>query len=238
MRKSLLFSVALGLIASTGTVAGEGSPAGRMRSLPLANVIQNVIKGRVTGAEGEISGATVGIVGGAASVFTDDNGNFSIKAPIGATLRFSYVGYQPRDIVVSSGTGNVVLQVEDNPLEEVVVVGYGTQRREHLTGAVSNVSMDRIVGDRPIPDLARGLQGTVPGLNIQVPSGEVGSDAIMKIRGQVGSPNGGSNPLILVDNVEIPSIQYVNPHDIESITVLKDAASSAIYGAKAAFGVI
>src|SRR5690606_12091175 len=238
MRKSLLFSVALGLIASTGTVAGEGSPAGRMRSLPLANVIQNVIKGRVTGAEGEISGATVSIVGGAASVFTDDNGNFSIKAPIGATLRFSYVGYQPRDIVVSSGTVNVVLQVEDNSLEEVVVVGYGQQRKAHLTGAVSSVDVEKAMGGRPISDAGRGLQGVVPGLSVVVPSGEVGSDPIMKIRGQVSSQYGGSNPLILVDNVEVPSIQMINPSDIESISVLKDAASASIYGAKAAFGVI
>ncbi|PRD50778.1 SusC/RagA family TonB-linked outer membrane protein [Sphingobacterium gobiense] len=238
MRKSLLFSVAFGLIATTGSIAREGSSAASVTSLLLDNVVQNIIKGRVTSADGAISGATVSIVGGTTSVSTDDNGNFSINAPIGATLRFSYVGYQSRDIAVSGSVVNVVLSVEDNPLEEVVVVGYGTQKRGHVTGAVTNVSMDRVVGDRPVPDLARGLQGTVPGLNIQVPSGEVGSDAIMKIRGQVGSPNGGSNPLILVDNVEIPSIQYVNPHDVESITVLKDAASSAIYGAKAAFGVI
>ncbi|MBD1431952.1 SusC/RagA family TonB-linked outer membrane protein [Sphingobacterium sp. DN00404] len=238
MRKSLLFSVALGLIASAGTVAGAASPTARAASLFLDNTVQNVIKGRVTGADGAIAGATVSVVEGATSVFTDDNGNFSINAPIGATLRFSYVGYQPRDIVVSSNTINVVLQVEDNPLEEVVVVGYGQQKKAHLTGAVSSVDVEKAMGGRPISDAGRGLQGVVPGLSVVVPSGEVGSDPIMKIRGQVGSPNGGSNPLILVDNVEVPSIQMINPSDIESISVLKDAASASIYGAKAAFGVI
>jgi len=86
--------------------------------------------------------------------------------------------------------------------------------------------------------VGRGLQGSTPGLNVVIPSGEVGSDPILKIRGQFGSMQGGSSPLILMDNVEIPSIQMINPDDIESISVLKDAASASIYGAKAAFGVI
>src|SRR5690606_21810283 len=125
-----------------------------------------------------------------------------------------------------------------NALDQVVVVGYGTQKKANLTGAVSSVNVEEAMGSRPIPDLGRGLQGVVPGLSVVVPSGEVGSSPIMKIRGHVASLRGTSDPLILVDNVEIPSIQYVNPNDIESITVLKDAASSAIYGSKAAFGVI
>ncbi len=122
-------------------------------------------------------------------------------------------------------------------LGEVVVVGYGTQRRANLTGAVSTVDT-KILEARPIADVGRGLQGSTPGLTVIVPSGEIGSDPIMKIRGQFGSMQGGSSPLILVDNVEIPSIQLLNPNDIESISMLKDAASSSIYGAKAAFGVI
>lgn len=96
----------------------------------------------------------------------------------------------------------------------------------------------KTLGSRPIPDFARGLQGTIPGLTIQVPSGEVGSNPVMKIRGQIASQQGSSNPLVLVDNVEVPNVQVVNPDDIESVTVLKDAASASIYGAKAAFGVI
>src|SRR5690625_6661286 len=96
----------------------------------------------------------------------------------------------------------------------------------------------RKLESRPIADVGRGLQGLVPGLSVRIPSGEVGSDPLMRIRGFIGSIAGSSEPLILVDNVEIPSIQLVNPNDIESISVLKDAAYSSIYGAKAAFGVI
>jgi TonB-linked SusC/RagA family outer membrane protein len=123
-------------------------------------------------------------------------------------------------------------------IEDVVVVGYGTQRRANLTGAVSTVNVEKTLEARPIADAGRGIQGTMPGLSVVIPSGEIGSDPVMKIRGQIGSLQGGSSPLILVDNVEIPSIQMLNPDDIESISVLKDAASSSIYGAKAAFGVI
>ena len=124
-----------------------------------------------------------------------------------------------------------------NRLNEVVVVGFGMQKKANLTGAVASVDT-KVLEARPIADVGRGLQGTTPGLSVVIPSGEVGSDPIMKIRGQLGSLQGGSAPLILMDNVEIPSIQMVNPDDIESISVLKDAASSSIYGAKAAFGVV
>jgi TonB-linked SusC/RagA family outer membrane protein len=122
-------------------------------------------------------------------------------------------------------------------MDDVVVVGYGTQRKGNLTGAVTNVNVGTLAS-RPIADAGRGLQGVIPGLSVRIPSGEVGSDPLIRIRGFVGSIIGSSEPLILVDNVEIPSIQMINPNDIETITVLKDAASSSIYGAKAAFGVI
>ena len=117
-------------------------------------------------------------------------------------------------------------------------MGYGTQKKANLTGAVTTVDVNRTLSSRPISDAGRGLQGSVPGLSVVVASGEIGSDPIMKIRGQIGSVNGNALPLILVDNVEIPSIQMLNPDDIESISVLKDAASASIYGSKAAFGVI
>ncbi len=123
-------------------------------------------------------------------------------------------------------------------LQDVVVVGYGTQRRGNLTGAVSTVDVNKGVKGRPIADVGRGLQGAASGLSVLIPSGEIGSDPILKIRGQLGSLQGGSSPLILLDNVEIPSIQVVNVNDIASITVLKDAASASIYGSKASFGVI
>src|SRR4030095_12097201 len=117
-------------------------------------------------------------------------------------------------------------------------VGYTTQRRSNLTGAVSTVDVKKTLQGRPIPDVGRGLQGTASGLSVTIPSAEVGADPIIKIRGQLGSLQGGNSPLILLDNVEIPSIQIVNPNDIASITILKDAASASIYGSKASFGVI
>lgn len=242
MRKHLLFSIALGLTIPSYSFAEKANletnfNVKKAYSSNLA--IQNTIQGVVSDASGPMAGVTVQVVGTNTTVVTDAQGRFSIRASEGAVLRFTSVGYQSQEQKVgASSTLNVKLEFDDNSLEQVVVVGYGAQKKGHLTGAVSSVDVEKTFGNRPIPDVARGLQGAVPGLTIQVPSGEVGSDPIMKIRGQVGSVNGSSNPLILVDNVEIPSIQYVNPNDIESITVLKDAASSAIYGSKAAFGVI
>src|SRR5699024_2286984 len=133
---------------------------------------------------------------------------------------------------------NIEMQPQAITGEEMVVVGYGTQEKENLTGSVSTVDVEAVLDSRPIPDVARGLQGVVPGLNIVDADAEVGSTPIMKIRGQVGSLYGSSSPLILVDNVEVPSIQYVNPNNIKSISVLKDASATSIYGSKAAFGVI
>ncbi|MDF1561215.1 MAG: SusC/RagA family TonB-linked outer membrane protein [Bacteroidales bacterium] len=170
---------------------------------------------------------------------TDLNGFFSISVASGQVLVFTSLGYASQEMPVgASNRIDVKMSPDVEFIEEVVVVGYGTQRRANLTGAVSTVNVEKTLEARPIADAGRGLQGTMPGLSVVIPSGEIGSDPILKIRGQIGSLQGGSSPLILVDNVEIPSIQMLNPDDIESISVLKDAASSSIYGAKAAFGVI
>lgn len=197
------------------------------------------ITGTVVASDGStLEGVTVSVRGTARAAVTDAAGTYSISASQGETLVFSYVGFGTKTAVVGTANEiNMVLAPAASDLDEVVVVGYGTQRRADITGAVSNVNMEEL-GSRPIADVGRGLQGVVPGLSVRVPSGEVGSDPLIRIRGFVGSIQGSSAPLILVDNVEIPSIQMINPNDIESITVLKDAASASIYGAKAAFGVI
>lgn len=169
---------------------------------------------------------------------TNPDGRFELSVKEGATLVVSYIGLKTQEMKVgSSSTINVSLESSVEQVDEVVIVGYGQQKKANLTGAVASVDT-KVLEARPIADVGRGLQGITPGLSVVIPSGEVGSDPIMKIRGQFGSLRGGSSPLILLDNVEIPSIQMVNPDDIESISVLKDAASSSIYGAKAAFGVI
>ena len=206
---------------------------------PFAMAQTRTITGTVTADDGKaLQGVTVTVRNTARVTVTSENGAFSISATPGESLVFSYVGYQSETVVVSASSQvNVVLKAGAGNMEEVVVVGYGTQKKANLTGAVTNVNMESL-SNRPIADAGRGLQGVVPGLSVRIPSGEVGSDPLMRIRGFVGSIEGSSAPLILVDNVEIPSIQMVNPNDIETITVLKDAAASSIYGAKAAFGVI
>jgi TonB-linked SusC/RagA family outer membrane protein len=184
-----------------------------------------------------VIGASVVEKGTTNGTITDVDGKFTLQVSKGKTLSISFVGYLTTDVKAAANV-RVVLREDSELLQEVVVVGYGTQKKENLTGAVATVDVGKALGSRPIADVGRGLQGSVPGLNITIPTGEVGSDPIMKIRGQVGSIEGSTQPLILVDNVEIPSIQMLNPDDIQSVSVLKDAASASIYGAKAAFGVV
>jgi len=231
MKRYLAFSLAWGLALAA---YADGSASVRSSGKPA----QHIVEGSVSDASGPLAGATVRQVGASTSAQTDERGHFRIQAPVGGMLRFSAVGYLSQDVEIGSGRLSIVLEMDEGLLDQVVVVGYGTQKKTHLTGAVSVVDAGEVFGNRPIPDAARGLQGVVPGLNIVVPDAEIGSDPRIKIRGQIGSMAGGNDPLILVDNVEIPSLQHVNPADIESFTILKDAASASIYGAKAAFGVI
>lgn len=205
------------------------------------NVVQQsnrTVKGRVTDSNGEpLVGVTVTEKGTKNSTITDIDGRFTLSVRPNAKVELSYVGFANKTVQASSNMA-IQMQEDDKELNEVVVVGYGTQKKVDLTGAVTSVDVNKALSSRPIADVGRGLQGVVPGMNVVVPTGEVGSDPIIKIRGQVASISGNNNPLILLDNVEIPSIQMVNPNDIESISVLKDAAASSIYGAKAAFGVV
>ncbi|HWI89748.1 MAG TPA: SusC/RagA family TonB-linked outer membrane protein [Flavisolibacter sp.] len=216
-------------------------PIGMILLSLATNAQQKLVTGTVTssGDQALLQGVTIVIMETGKASLTDLDGKFSIAVERGQTLQFTYVGFVSQKIVVGDANViNVRLVPNQSTLSDVVVVGYATQRKGNLTGAISNVDVKKTLGGRPIADVGRGLQGTATGLSVTIPSGEVGSDPIIKIRGQIGSIYGGSAPLILLDNVEIPSIQVVNPNDIESITVLKDAASASIYGSKAAFGVI
>ena len=198
------------------------------------------VTGTVTDKNGEpIIGAYALIQGTTIGASTDFDGKYVLKVNPNANLVFTSMGYRDQVIPVA-GKAKIDVQMEDDAmmLEDLVVVAYGTQKKANLTGAVSSVDVGKNLVARPVADVGRGLQGTTPGVTIVVPSGEVGSDPVIKIRGQLASIQGGTSPLILVDNVEVPSLSMVNPEDIESISVLKDAASSSIYGAKAAFGVI
>jgi len=203
-----------------------------------AEAQQSLVTGIVVDAQGQpVVGANVIEKGTTNGIMTDQNGKFAIEVRRGAKLEFSCIGFETQ-VVLAANNMKVVLAVDNEYLDEVVIVGYGTQKKANLTGAVAAIDASKVLESRPIPDVGRGLQGVTPGMTVRVGSSEIGSDAIIRIRGQVGSSEGSSSPLILLDNVEIPSLQLVNPDDVESISVLKDAASASIYGAKAAFGVI
>ena len=204
------------------------------------NVIQQtrpvgLIKGSVTSDSGEpLTGVTVKVSGGGHGTVTDIDGNFSVNAAPGSLLTFSYTGFKPQTVKAQEGM-QVVLQSSVNDLNEVVVVGYGTQKKANLTGAVASVN-GSVLENRPISNIGQGLQGVVPNLNVSMGHGGApGAGASFNVRGTT-SLNGGE-PLVLVDNVQMDA-NLVNPDDIESISVLKDAASAAIYGARAAYGVI
>ena len=196
------------------------------------------VKVTVVDSHGEpIIGANVIEKGTTNGGITDLDGQVQLKVKSGAILQVSFVGYSTQE-VNATPVLNVVLKDVTELLDEVVVVGYGSQKKVNLTGAVASVDVDKTIDSRPITDIGRALQGAVPGLTVTTNSGEIGGAPTIKIRGSIGSPNGSANPLILVDNVEVTDISMVNPDDIESISVLKDAASASIYGARGAFGVL
>ena len=207
-----------------------------IRKEPVRQSSVRLIKGTITAPNGEpVIGATVKEKDTDNGVISDIDGKFSIRIHSGAQLIISYVGMVTKTI---STTGksflSVTLAEDSKTLEEVVVVGYGTQKRVNLTGAISTVSSKDLI-DRPATSATHMLQGKVPGLNITTSSGTPGNSASINIRG-TNSINGGS-PLVLIDGVE-GDLGHINPADIESISVIKDASSSAIYGARASFGVV
>ena len=206
------------------------------------------ITGNVTNTAGEpIIGATVLEKGNTTNgTITDIDGNFTINLPANATLIISYIGYITQEIQVGYQTSfKVVLKDDTKTLDEIIVVGYGSQKKANLTGAVSSVKMDEALGDRPLLNAADALQGAVPGLFVSNGGNAPGTSKSFQIRGaySLGVKNSDGTygntikPLVLIDNVE-GDIDMINPEDIESINVLKDAASAAIYGARAAGGVI
>ena len=196
------------------------------------------VSGKVTDSSGTpLPGVTVVVKGTSNGIITDFNGNYNLSnIPANAILVFSFVGLKTQEIAVSGKILiDVVMEEDAIGIEEVIAVGYGSQKKESLTGAVDQVKMDEILGSRPVSSAATAIQGTIPGVQITAGSGQPGESPSIRIRG-IESINGGE-PLILVDNVPM-NIDDINPADIESISVLKDASASSIYGGRAAFGVI
>ena len=191
--------------------------------------------GIVKDATGEtVIGASVLVKGTSNGAITGINGDFTLNnVKHGDVIQISFIGYVTQEITWNGQLINVILKEDSQTLEEVVVVGYGTQKKVNLTGAVAAVDGE-VLESRPITNIGQGLQGVVPNLNVTV-SGAPGQGSSFNVRGTT-SINGGS-PLVLVDNVQMDP-NLVNPEDVASISVLKDAASAAIYGARAAYGVI
>lgn len=235
MRRSNITTVAMLLSAMTFSTAHAAETVVVNESQAVSQHGQ-ACRGTVKDANGEpLVGVSVMVQGTSTGAVTDLSGNFNIaNVKKGARLRVSYVGYLPREVVFNGQPLNLTLDEDHQSLQEVVVVGFGTQKKENLTGSVSQVKMEDVLGDRPVTTAAAALQGAMPGLTIGGGTGP-GTSKSFNIRGTL-SINGGS-PLILIDNVE-GDINMLNPEDIESVSVLKDAASAAIYGARAAGGVI
>src|SRR6266542_6490046 len=194
------------------------------------------IKGTVVDEKGPLPGVNVLVKASKPGTQTDAKGNFSLQAAQDDTLVFSSVGYTLQEVKITGSTPlQIVMVAEAKALEEVVVIGYGTKKKENLTGAVSTVGSE-VLQSRPITNTLAGIQGEVPGLTVQRSTGQPGSEGYdLNVRG-ASSTNGGNSPLVLIDGVS-GSLDLLNPDDIESITVLKDASAS-IYGARAAGGVM
>jgi|694.fasta_scaffold33957_6 TonB-linked SusC/RagA family outer membrane protein len=200
---------------------------------------QTKVTGRVTSAASgaPAEGISVMIKGTKKGTLTNLNGEFSLSTPNGSTLVLSGVGFVAKEITASDIPFEVVLEVVDNNLADVVVVGYGSQKRSNLTSAVSTVKGEQLLR-RPVSSASMSLQGMVAGVTVRQGSGQPGADGgTINIRG-VGSINNSSTPLIVVDGVEGVSLNDIDPNIIESISILKDAASTAVYGVRATNGVI
>jgi TonB-linked SusC/RagA family outer membrane protein len=232
MRKQVLFSVML-MLGAVGGLSVYPVPA-------MASVQQTVkVSGQVVDQEGEaLIGATVKLKGAQTGVITDFDGNFSIDVPANGVLVVSYVGYKDREIAVRGRSVLEPIQMESDAmmLEQVVVVGYGTQKKADLTGSVSIVNADELkrVSHSNISSM---LEGKVAGVSI-TSDGQPGADPTVRIRG-IGTLNGNQAPLYVIDGVPMgTSIRDFSPNDIETIQVLKDASAGAIYGSRAANGVV
>ena len=206
---------------------------------PMGALAQGLVSGTVNDEAGEpIIGATVKVQGTNDGTVTDFNGNFSVPAASDATLNITYVGYVAQSIKVNGRSNITVVMKEDaQMLDNVVVIGYGTMKKSDITGSVVSVNTDEMMKRSPV-NISQGLQGAAPGVIVTMQDGSPDSRAQVRIRG-VATINGNANPLYVVDGVMVgTNADFVNPSDIETIDVLKDASATAIYGSAGANGVI
>ena len=236
----LLTAVAISALFLSGSQVKANSVASD-NNLNITEQLQAIsVEGLVVDANGDpIIGANVLEKGTTNGSLTDLDGKFRLNVQHNAVLQISFIGYKTQEIKVTGRTIKVVLTEDNELLDEVVVVGYGAQKKVNVTGAVSTVDVDKALEAKPQMDVTKALQGVVPGLTILNTQGGINAQPSMTIRG-VGTLSNSetSNPLIIVDGVPLDDLSLINPQDIASVSVLKDAASTSIYGSRAAFGVV
>ena len=203
----------------------------------ISTKFQEPIKGLVKTASGEpVSGASIFNSSTGKTTQTDAGGAFTIDGKIGQTLRVSTIGFETQQVKIESQSLVINLVSTDQSLDEVIVVGYGKQKKVNLTGAVTQID-SKVLENRPVANATQALQGAIPNLNITFTNGRPGGEGNVNIRGFASINSANAQPLILIDGVP-GNINTINPRDIESISVLKDASAAAIYGARGAFGVM
>ncbi|KUG08560.1 SusC/RagA family TonB-linked outer membrane protein [Solirubrum puertoriconensis] len=239
MNKTVLSKYGLAFPTLLGLLAAPPAPvhAANPEAAPRALQPDITVRGRVVDEQGQgLPGVTVLQRGSTNGTSSDSEGRFTITVPDDATLVFSYVGYTTQEVAVGGrATLDVSLRQDTKALQELVVVGYLTQNRQDVTGSVASVSGDD-VRRAPVATLAEGIQGRLPGVQV-TNSGAPGQAPIVNIRG-IGTLTSGSGPLYVVDGLWVENIRDFNPQDVESVQVLKDAASLAPYGSRGANGVI
>jgi TonB-dependent starch-binding outer membrane protein SusC len=244
----MLALLCAGFAGSTHASALSDGPIRPMRLLE-DKAADRTVSGRVTDEKSEpLPGVSIVLKGTTRGTVSDANGQYRLDVPeAGSTLVFSFVGYLAQEVSVGSRTSiNIILREDAKQLAEVIIpIGYGQVRKSDLTGSVSSVKADQIM-ERPAPSLNQALAGRMPGVQVNTNSGRPGGRTTVRIRG-FSSINSSNNPLYVVDGVQLPignqaqfstAIDYINPNDIVSVEVLKDASSTAIYGARGANGVI
>lgn len=232
--RALLLCLAIGVAPSNPVLANMKNSEFTASTQQQVSVLKGVVLDSKT--NDPIIGANIYINELGTGAITNFDGEYEIKAPVGSKLVVSYIGYNSLTVTATAGVQTIKIQEDSKLLDEVVVVGYGTQKKANLSGSVGTVDSKQLQ-DRPIQNLTSGLQGLLPGVTVSGTNGAPGMDGgSIRVRG-TGTLNTAS-PYILIDGVESGTLNSIDPSDIESISVLKDAASAAIYGSKASNGVI
>jgi len=238
-KKTLLIScVVLALCAPMGAGARTANSDNEAESVQQDTKTIPQVKGKVLDSNGDpIIGASVVVKGSTNGAVTDLDGNYILtNVSAGATIAITYVGFLPQQVVANSTTlKNITLHEDNKTLEELVVIGYGTQRKADLTGSVANIDASKL-NTQSNTTIGQALQGKISGVDIVSQGGQPGSGSRIMVRG-IGTLNNAA-PLYIVDGMYMSSIDHINPSDIQSIDVLKDASSAAIYGSRAANGVV